>query len=253
MSDVAGIPLHGPNEPPGPEGVRGVGELTPDDGPTYHQARVSAAAGLKDLEADYAFFNHGLLFTHGDWDVDPVADYVRRVDAKCCPFAIRLPRPVFRGMDRGRNREWNSTLMAVHRSQWDGLLSFMAGLSAINRRRRRYHRLAVQQLPLIDILAFEKSVTLPDPIPMTTVALFALEGDWSTVGFAPAATPPLGLIRVIQLPAEEEVIKLSWSLFAEQDRPFEAVESSTELAKERLYRDRRLPDVPPDSPGETSG
>lgn len=248
---VQGIPLHEPNRLPRREGITGGMTLTPDDGPVYHQARVSQAAGLKDLEEDYAFFSHGLLFTHGGWNRDPVADYVRQLDPTCCPFVLHMSQVIFQGLAHRDNPAWNYILMAVYRPQWDGLRSFLASLSGVDRDRKRYHRIAVQELPLVDVLGLAKHTVLPEPLPMTTVTLFALEGSWATVGFEPALTPPQDCIRVVKLPAEIEVVKLAQALFAEQDKPFQAIEPSALEAQERLHRDGRLSDVPPDTPGGT--
>lgn len=226
------IPLVVTTESPLPEGV-GDREPVPEDGPVYHAARVSKAAGLKDLEDEYAFYSHALLFTHARWGVDPVADYVRQVDPACQPFAIQLPEPAFSGLAVEGNPTWNHTVFAVRRPHWDGLRGFLASLSGVDRERKRYHRVAVQELPLADLLALEKMAYLPDPVPAVTVTLFALEGDWATVGYKPARQPPVDRIKVIERAAVRDVVKMRDALFAELAKPFQAVEPTVEEAERR--------------------
>src|SRR5947209_17165697 len=185
---------------PHKEGV-GDRELSPEDGPLYHQARVSKATGLKDLEGEYAFYSHALLFTRGGWGVDPVADFVRQVDPKCQPFAIQLPAPAFRGLAVGGNPAWNHLVFAVRRPHWEGLRAFLGSLSGVDRKARRYHRVAVQELPMADVLALARQSVLPDPVPTVAVTLFALEGNRATVGYAPAKRPPFDRIAVVKRPA----------------------------------------------------
>jgi hypothetical protein len=224
---------------PAREGV-GKRELSPRDGPPYHAARVSKATGLRDLAEEYVLFSHGLLFTHGHWSTDPVVDYVQTQDPECLPFAIQLPRPVFSGLtyrapSSGGDTSWNSILMAVLKEHWPGLLAYMGNVSGIDRKAKRYCRLAVQQMPVADVLALEKAAMLPDPLPMVDVFLFALDGSWATVGFDPAVCPPVGKVKVVKrYPPDPDVVKMAKAIFAEQEKPFLAVEPSLEEAKRKM-------------------
>lgn len=225
------------------EGVGPGKEPTPEDGPLYHQARISKATCLADLEADYAFFTHALLFTHGYWSLDPIRDYIATQDPKCCPVVINTPSPIFKGLKVGMDDSWNHMFLAVLRTQWEGLRAFLGSLSAVDRNRKRYHRLVIQEFPAVDAMALEKATILPDPVPMVPMTFVALEGSWGTVGFAPAKKPPMDRIRVVTEPAVPEVAKLGVAVFAELEKPFQAIEPSVEeaerRAKERIARDKK--------------
>jgi hypothetical protein len=169
--------------------------------------RLSKATGLTDLAEEYAFFTTGILHVHGRLDYDPVATYVQEYP-NCCPMRINLPTPAFKGLNVGDNDVWNYVIFAVRKEEWGEtnkkLMQYLSYLGIVDRKRNRYSRMLVQELPMLDRLALARKSVLPSPLPSVNIFTFGLDGNKERVFFEPAFDMhPKKKIRVVKLGPDE--------------------------------------------------
>src|SRR5271169_5285040 len=112
-------------------GVHERHELPLEEDPVYCQMKFSKATSLAELSEDYQFFTHGLLFTHGGWNRDPINDYVVEYNPEFIPIVIDLPKPIILGMEcKDENHQpradWCYKLLAIRHEGWDSFYDFMS-------------------------------------------------------------------------------------------------------------------------------
>lgn len=197
--------------------------MDPVEGPAYHHQKVSQAASLKDLEEEYVFFTHAILFTHADFDRDPVYDFVTSASANlagdCPPFHITFPNAVFQGLDLDGDPAWNFRVIAAPRSYWPRLDSWLGSLTGVDRDKKLWQQVISQILPVPDGLALARAAILPIPCPMVDVVVFGFSGNQKLVAMEPARNPPIDLPKVVVHPPEEIALRHARALFGEQN-PF---------------------------------
>jgi hypothetical protein len=214
----------------------------------YHVARFSSTATLTDLAREYAIFTHGLLFTHGRIDVDPVLDYVTKhpePDWDVMPVTYRSRR-LFRGLSApgkqvGPPITWESSLLFVERARWQGLYDHLRCCAWIDRRRRTYGRVVPQHITIIDFLALDRAHILPAPLPTVEITVFGVDSNKVHAQFLPDIALPGSAPTVVYLPVLPGTIALADALLSEAPHPFRFVEgdpiavlsSEAEITRER--------------------
>lgn len=228
------------------EGYQSLPEVERDR-PEWHVARFSQAAGLKELSREYAYFTHGLLFTHGHMLHDPVVEHIAATNGECQPFHLQLPMPVFRffdGLDATGNvvdDSWNYTICAVPKAQWPALYAFLAQCGGANRDARYCFKVVPQRIPIVDTLALSRLATLPSPVPTVDCLSFALCTNRNTVYFAPNhRKESWGAVPVLKRLPEVKMVRYAKQLFAGANRPAAgALEPTREDALAALIKGSR--------------
>lgn len=110
-----------------------------------HIERVQATQKLADLDRDYVFFTHALLFTHCRADLDPVEEWMLRTGNEGAVFALQYEKPLFAGL---RFRQlpgeppaaepdvYDHVLLGCERPLWPQLYMHLNALQVVDRGRR---------------------------------------------------------------------------------------------------------------------
>lgn len=80
--------------------------------------RAGISLKLSDMQSDFVFFNHGILFTEIRLDTDPVQEFVYRSGQSDSVFFLSYDRPLFRNLV---NPFWNSVIFGCKRELWPAL------------------------------------------------------------------------------------------------------------------------------------
>lgn len=222
--------------PPREPGVSSA-ERLPGDVADRHEARLSSATSLIDLATDYVFFTHGLLFTHAAWVRDPVVDHIAATKGECDPIHVQLPRPVFKFFDAKDpngillDDQWNRQVCMVERAKWGRLLNHLAGLAGVNHDTKFLHRVVVHCLPIVDVLALDRTAVLPDPVPVVPCYALEVTGNRRRVYFAPEHRGrPWEPVPVMIGPPDPEVKKFARAFFAGRSQPYADADAAKEAA-----------------------
>jgi hypothetical protein len=202
--------------------------------------KLTGAATLADLAREYAIFNHGAFFAHGKLDVDPVADYVARQpdpDLRALPttFSVSL----FRGLSTpgrviGPPFDWERVLVFVAREYWEGLKAHLLCCGWVDRRRKLYARAVMQTIPIIDVLALDRALIVPAPLPTVEVGMFGVDGTNVHVQFVPSVARPGDTATVVHLPIVPETRTLGAALLSCDPRPFRFIEEDPLAGRQGL-------------------
>ena len=94
------------------------------------------------LATDFMAFTPGVLHTHGNLDIDPIAEFVASHPDSDCDVGRRdFPIPLFRGIARDSamaEEVWDRRLYFIEHRFWDDLLRFLQGIAMVDRQRQRY-------------------------------------------------------------------------------------------------------------------
>lgn len=176
------------------DGVHSGPQLLPQAPATPVMTALSQATSLKDLAKELVFYTHGLLFTRGGWQRDPIEDYIAESNGACQPMFIKLPSPVFKWYDYPGGSvagqpanavDWNSTICAVSRDRWPSLYRYLCLTEGVNFQSKIAIRLIAQKIPIVDVLALARLSSLPEKAPTVDCFCFALLTNKKTVYFAP--------------------------------------------------------------------
>jgi hypothetical protein len=213
-----------------------------------HTLAITKAATLRDLAKDYVFFNHGSFFVHGRLDCDPVADFVaQHPDPDCKVMPTAFPTRLFPGLaapgrPAGPPLDWERTLCFVERAYWPALFDHLRLCGWVDRRRKFYARAVAQELPLVDVLALEKALVVPAPLPTVPVVLFGVDGTRDHVQFISRITLPTDRPMPVHRPLDPETRAIGAALLAGEDRPFRFVEGDPlERLQGLVLRPHRAP------------
>jgi len=190
---------------------------------------VSQAGTLAIVATEYKLFSHGLLFTHGGWDRDPISDYLVEWSPEHVPFVIDLPSRVFFGMEckdeNGRHRpEWCYKLLAVRHEGWEELFAFMSLVGAIQRDTGYLAKLLAQVVPVPDVLALEKRSNLPSVCPVVEVVVFGIDSNKRAVFCEPAKVLPLDKPKIKIVPPDPDTVELASRILGGSADPYEKVD-----------------------------
>jgi len=190
---------------------------------------VSQAGTLATIATEYKLFSHGLLFTHGGWDRDPISDYLAEWGPEYSPFVIELPRRAFLGMEckdeRGRHRpDWCYKLLAICHEGWEELFAFMSLVGAIQRDSGYMARLLAQVIHVPDILALEKKADLPAAYPTVEAVIFGIDSNKRAVFCEPAKVPPLDKPKVKLVPPDPDTVELAKLVLSGSSDPYEPID-----------------------------
>lgn len=137
--------------------------------------------------------------------------------------------PLFKGLayrrpDGSLIPDWNHIMMCCHKEHWTGLRDFLMRAGGVDRRHNIFQRMLVQVLPVIDMLAMERSTHIPQPLPMANVMTFGLDGSDRIVCFEPALDPLTDKVKIKILPPEAETVKLGMAMIARSQYPYRSLD-----------------------------
>lgn len=222
------------------EGVGPVERLDETERHDYVVAQFSQAARLIDLEEEYAFFTHAPLFTHGNWNKDPVLEFIAdNHGAVVHRLFMRLP--IFKGLryqlPHGKViDDWNHILLAAHKDCWADLYDHMRQSGAADRERRIYQRMLIQQFPIADPVVLDKATVIPSPCPMVEIMTFSLDGSDRIVAFEPAMNPPLDRVSIKILAPDPQVQQVAARNFNNDPTPLRSLEPSDPASRAEMSR-----------------
>ena len=202
MSDIIQLP--------NPEGVVRLDRVESE--PIHTPSPTHA---LWQLAATHAFFNHGLFFTAGHLDVDPVQDYWVRHDLMgkseplMCQVAYPLPFPGMPGKARVA-AYWGGVLLAVEKEHWTGLFDSLRGVAAVDRQRNFYWQASFQSLSLID----PSDTSAPHALDVTLFGVNSSRGHW---GFHSEikVEQPLTVWPISAAPVDPQILKIRAAITAD--------------------------------------
>lgn len=199
--------------------------------------KFRGAGTLASLAEDHVLFTHATLFTHGNWTLDPIYDYLLEHNSKHAPFMVETQSRIFHGLEfreqqgsnRRRNSDWCYRILCLVKEDWDSFFAFMSALAGINRDEQRVHWLLAQKLPIPDVVDLERRAILTKPCPTVEVVLFGLNGNDKTVYFKPALNPPIDKPKIVVGPPEPAVVAAALRLLAGHEQPLQPLEHRDEL------------------------
>jgi hypothetical protein len=159
------------------EGFHEARQHVQGDAPTSWQARIGSAASLTDLLEEYVFFTHGPLFCFARFDKDPVYDFFADQDEEIQVAHLDFPDPIFEGLAFRGDEAWNYRLLLIEKKYWTKLNRFLCHVSGIDRKRRKFFKVFVQKIPVVDALAMAKMAVLPAECPMVDVFTYSVSGN----------------------------------------------------------------------------
>lgn len=135
-------------------------------------------------ELGMAFFTPAVLYLHGGFTDRTLVDYVRET-GKELDLRYRLFRlPVFRGLHtESGDADWDHALWAVPAEDWPPLRAFLASLAFVDRRRRTFTRVGVQELEVADPLALGRPGVMAALPPTAKVAALGVDSCRGVLGF----------------------------------------------------------------------
>jgi hypothetical protein len=209
-------------------------------------APVAAPAGdhaLHDLSGEYAFLNHGALFSYGGFDPvrDPIRDWAAEGEGRREALRIGIYRaPVFRGLDApltgGHPTTWGHALIGVRRPLLDSLLVFLCGIRGHDPARR-----AVRGLTY-------RPIWVPDPVvvdrhgharayasPAVEVAVLLVAGSDGSCDLMAGTFPP----RVVPAPPDPVAAAEAAALYGDDLPAFAGARNAADDAFLRRRASRR--------------
>ena len=172
---------------------------------------VSGRANLADLVGEFVLFTHGLFFTHGDLDLDPVQEFVNAQEGESIVSLLTFDEPIIdwtrpahrlERCDYDSGIPWGHQLLAAERNCWQKLYRFLTGVAAIDRDRGMFWRAVPHPLIIADVLALKKKAVLPSPVPRVPITVFGLTGNLGRVMVRPTGPFPARPRVVILSPSK---------------------------------------------------
>jgi hypothetical protein len=196
-----------------------------------HIHKIRFAHRLSEVQQDYAFFTHGLLFTHGGFQHDPVEEWMLLNDCPGAVFALEFVQPLFVGLgipDPVHAQHYNHLLMGCERGVWEKLYRYLNTIIAADPVKKAYVTTFVHEARMPDPKAWKPGDGHPNPasvIPVHPVGLSANFGLYYMDSFKEFLPPPhyrkVGpqklatnyLPRLRTDAAEDKVLKMADALF----------------------------------------
>lgn len=117
--------------------------------PPIRRARL--AHSLHELQADYAFFTHALLFLEGGFQHDPIEEWMLLNNRVGSVFGLKFEHRIFRGHRRPRIGDYyDRLLLGCDRETWGLLRPWLNGLTGADSTRKKYVSAFVHEAVLWD-------------------------------------------------------------------------------------------------------
>jgi hypothetical protein len=171
---------------------------------------LSISDALRRRENPVVLFTPALLFTHSEFDKDPVVEFDARFPADAAdlrPFCVALSKPhefFFQGMGTrpapGKSRpvNWDKMLYGIDQTRAEECFSFLGGIAFSNPKTGVFAQTFSQEVNVIDPTSLDLSCTL-------TVTVFGVMANTYTVFMSDASIPPT--VRKVQLSLQHKIPK----------------------------------------------
>ncbi len=201
---------------PLPEGVGPLESASADQfAGVAAKAKIAAARSLTELEGDFVFFTHGLLFTRGGMDCDVVQEFINGRPRETLVSVLDLDDPLFNGMDGRVSGAWDRRLLLVEKEVWPDLLRAVGSTGILDRQEGTFYKVGTQEVPVPDVLRLHHA-THVDGTPYVKVQVFVLAGNKCTVSmFWEAARPGAILPRVLRSQPTPEAVAYADALLSD--------------------------------------
>lgn len=190
---------------PPPEGRKPARPVAKEVGESVHAGRFRASATLLELSAEFAFFNHGALYTVAQMDADPLVDYVLHsgMADDDRPFFVDFDRTILAGIGvggpRGKFISWDNRLYAVPRRAWGPLKAHLSGIAGLDLLSRTLMLATAVDFDIVDPAAMARLTSLPGTLPTVPITAFDVSGNRYRCLFGPGLRP-LDPPRMVRLP-----------------------------------------------------
>lgn len=186
---------------------------------------VGAAASLAEMAADYYFFTPAALYLFGDFTDAPLIDFVCELREDVRFYYRKFNRPVFRGLERNGDSDWNHVLWAVGRPYWELLRDFLLSVTLSFREEGRLVRIAEQELSVLDPLTADRAVLYRPDMPLVPVSAFGVNGSRFRAAFRAGASPLMEPPGLRFHPPDKEVRVYAQALFGGHGNPLDVVQN----------------------------
>ena len=210
---------------PKKEGITEGPRLLTNTSLKYSTISLSQTETLATLSEDNVLFTHVLLFSHGGWTRDPVADYVHEKNPKSVPKIVKIPWMTFYFPGQPKYvLNWQQ-LFVLPKDEWEPLYRYMLEVGAIDRARKLFRVVGAQQVPVpVDNCSI-------NVVACVNIVAFIVDGNDRTVAFSPA---PNKSLEVVVLPPRVEIVKTAERLFAGEKSPYVDIGNKTPKRKTKL-------------------
>jgi len=196
-----------------------------------HIKKVGFAHRLSEVQQDYAFFTHALLFTHAGFQSDPVEEWMLVNDCPGAVFALEFDQPLFTGLGIPLTQHadhYNKLLMGCERPVWDKLYRYLNTLTAADPVRKAYVSAFVNEARMPDPKMWKPGDGVPPPqtiVPVHPVGVSTNFGLFYVNSFPEFLPPPFYrkvgrprddrayLPHLAKDAAEDKVLKLADAVF----------------------------------------
>lgn len=156
--------------------------------------RVSSATTLRDLEVDYFCYTPALFYMFVRLNgLEPFTDFVEQYGRQVWPFSIQFERPVFRGLEVGKESYWNHTLYFMEREHGVPYVKWMMLNAFYDREHHVLSRVRYRNIWIADALKMQQTVVLPTRPPIVQIMVFCLETSRGNYYVKPGVDPMLDL------------------------------------------------------------
>ena len=171
---------------------------------------LSISDALQRRDAPVALFTPALLFTHSDFDKDPVVEFDARFPADSAdlrPFCVALSKSdefFFRGMGTrpapGKSRpvNWDKMLYGIDQTRAEECFSFLGGIAFSNPKTGVFAQTFSQEVSVVDPTARGLARTL-------SVTVFGVMANAYTVFMSDKSVPPV--VQKIRLSLQHQIPK----------------------------------------------
>lgn len=161
-----------------------------------HIRKSNAAHSLHELQADFAFFTHALLFVEGGFRHDPVEEWMLVNDCPGAVFGLEFDRPVFRGHKRPQiGTHYDRLLMGCEREVWDRLYPYLNTITGADPIRKKYVSAFVHKAVMWDPKVWQPGRPVPAEVARLTihpVGVSTLHGLYHLDSYKGFLPPPYG-------------------------------------------------------------
>lgn len=182
-----------------PPGVTHAGDGFHQSPVERHRLAFSRAATFQDLAEDYVFFTLALMYARVPlMGRDPWNDYLAQ-EGRGDTFqsTVECQRPVFQGLEVGRDVAFNHVLWAMQKQDWEPYCAWMGQLAFTDRDQDKVTRLRTQRLTVADPFYLQRVVVLPDDVPTVDVTVFWLDTNLGCVYMQPGSNLVLDPPRLV--------------------------------------------------------
>ncbi len=141
-------------------------------------------ATIADLAKDYTLFTHGVMMKYSGVSIDPLMEfYIQNSRTDYPKYFIFNERPLFSGLDNGKDKTWNHMLFGVPHEVWPDLALHLGTVTTVSKELNFYANCVTQKLSIFDHVAAKKTTTVEFPRPSVDIWSVSVESTRGTYCF----------------------------------------------------------------------